>query len=112
MEKTIRVFARERKTVKDGVTNKFLVYSYTKDGENFFEVKFTSDCEYKPTKVGYWLVDIDTNSCNIKKHKPDLVTGVIKNHTLWISKCEKVVHDVEYEKEINDKKQQELESIL
>lgn len=112
MIKTIRVFAKERKAVKEGATNKFLVFSYTKDGENFYEVKFTSDCDYRPTKKGYWLVDIDVDYCNIKKHKPDTQTGVVRNSTLWISKCTKAVYDVEYEEIIKEKKQQELESIF
>ena len=111
MEKTIRIFGKEKTVDNNGVKNTFVSFSYTKDGERFFQVKFNQECENVPKKAGYWLITLDSEDVSIQKGKINS-NGNKNNDILWIRNIAKKVKDEKYEKEVADRKAQEINDIL
>ena len=101
--KTIRIFGRERKDT-DGKS--FIAFSYTKDGDTFYQVKFKKDCASTPKKAGYWLIDIEPKDCNIQKRKAQ--EGFKPNDVLWIDNCSNVRVDKDYENELRERHEKEM----
>ena len=101
--KTIRVFGRERKN-SDG--KKFVAYSYTKDGNEFYQVKFRKECTSAPKKTGYWLIDIEPKDCNIQVRKAQ--EGFKPNDVLWVSECTNIRPDTAYEAEVRARREKEM----
>lgn len=104
--KTIRVFGREI-TRKDG--KKFTSYSYTNDGKKFYRVKFTQECENRPSKTGYVLMTVNTKDVSVQKP--------VKNDTyqtwyLWIKNVVSYQADEEHIAEMDAKRVQEVIDIL
>ena len=111
MKKTIRVFGKELKT-KEGRT--FVKYSYTKDGKKFYDVHFGRQC-YVPSLTGYVLFELNSEEVSIQKGKTIInkkKEEVKTNDILWINKLDKATEDVEYNKQLAEKKLKELEEIL
>ena len=72
------VYAKEL-TTKDG-NRKFLVYS-TKIGDKYFDVKFSSKCNKRPTSVGYFDVLVEEYFTKPNGEYNDI---------LWVCKASKV----------------------
>lgn len=108
MEKTIRIFGKE-KQLDNGV--KFVSFSYTKDGEKFLQVKFNQACDNVPKTSGYWLITVDTEDVSLKKGKK-LDNGNRANDILWVSNIIKKAKDAEYEAQVATKRKEELEEAL
>ena len=111
----IRLYAMEKKT-NDGKS--FVTWSYTKNGEKFYEVHFTKGCAI-PQKRGYYLAKVNVADVNIKKSKPrsfmddnGVVTTIQPNDKMWIKKVISIVSDEEYEKEIETKRLNEVMDVL
>lgn len=116
MIKKIRVYASEKKTL-DG-QNTFIKWSYTKDGETFFEVKFTKKCAI-PQEKGYYLLEADSKDINIKKTKEKtytddngVVTTVKPNNILWFKAIKSITRDEVYEAELEAKREAEVNELL
>lgn len=107
MEKTIRVFGRE---VEDKTGKKFIIFSYTKDGERFYQVKFKRTCLTVPSKRGYWLIKFDTINCQLQKVKAK--ESFKPNDILWLSETISVKKDEEYEKMRQEKINEALEDLF
>lgn len=105
---TIRIFGKEVKCKKSD--NKFNKYTYTKDGKEFFEVKFTKECKIQPTGTGYILLDLLPEDCGIKKVKGEKDKKY--NSILFIRNCSNIRIDKEYEEEMKVKKLEEVKSVL
>ena len=108
MEKTIRIFGKE-KQLDNGV--KFVSFSYTSNGNDFYQVKFNQACDNVPKTSGYWKITVDTQDVSLKKGKK-LEDGKRANSILWISNIIKKVKDAEYEAEVKKKREDELNSVL
>ena len=111
MEKTIRIYGKEKTVENEGKKNKFVSFSYTKDGEKFFQVKFNQDCENVPKQAGYWLITVDTEDVSKQKGKIN-ANGNKNNDILWIRNIIKKSKDEEYEKAVAEKRSKEIEDIL
>lgn len=111
MQKTIRIYGKEKSVEKDGKTLKFVSFSYTKDGETFYQVKFNQDCENVPKQSGYWLITVDTEDVSKQKGKINS-NGNKNNDILWIRNIIKKSKDEEYEKAVTEKRAKEIEDIL
>lgn len=109
MKKSIRVFAREVHT-KDNKKS-FLSYSYTKDGETYYKVKFTRDCQGLPKEQGYYLMEIDTNKTSLEKVN-ELYNDKKLNDIIWIRELYSCKRDTEYEKDLLEKQKEFLEELL
>lgn len=107
--KQIRIFARQVRTDKGLV---FLKFSFTKDGEKFYDVKFNKTCELIPQGQGYWLLDLESINMNIQKVKKSKDSKFIPNDVLWIKKVSKCVKDEAHEKEVEENRRAEIEAIL
>lgn len=108
--KVIRVFGRERQT-QDG-KNKFIAWSYTKDGETYYEVKFTQECTTQPKKPGYWLLTLNPKDCSIQHRKSKKDDLFKPNDVLWIDNVIDCKHDEEYEKLVAQRRLEEVNDIL
>lgn len=114
--KTIRIYAKEVEK-KDG--GSFVKWSYTKDGQKFYEVRFTKECAV-PQKRGYYLAVVDKKNVNIKKTKEEVSvnpdtgeTTIFKpNDIMWIQALESIKADVEYEAELEAQRLADLDDIL
>lgn len=111
MEKTIRIYGKEKTVENEGKKNKFVSFSYTKDGEVFYQVKFNQDCENVPKQAGYWLITVDTEDVSKQKGKLNS-NGNKNNDILWIRNIIKKSKDEEYEKAVAEKRSKEIEDIL
>lgn len=111
MLKTIRIYGKDKTVEKDGTTLKFVTFSYTKDGETFYQVKFNQDCENVPKKSGYWLVTVDTEDVSIQKGKVNS-NGNKNNDILWIANIAKKEKDEAYEAEVAKRKAEKIEEVL
>lgn len=111
MEKIIRIYGKDKEVENDGVKNKFVSFSYTKDGVKFFQVKFNQECENVPKKSGYWLITINPEDVSIQKGKINS-NGNKNNDILWIRNIIKKEKDTAYEKEVADRKAKEIADIL
>lgn len=106
--KTIRIFGREV-TSKDG-KNKFPVYSFTPNGEDFYKVVFTKKCETTPKETGYYLLEVSPNDLSFKKGQ--VVDGKKYNDTMFIDKVIKMKKDVEYEAKAEQQRFERTMSVL
>lgn len=61
--KEMTVFGRE--VTHNG--NTWCNYSFTKDGQKFYDVVFTS--EKKPTSKGYWKITVPKSAISVKRKK-------------------------------------------
>ncbi len=104
MEKIIRIYGKDAQTL-DG--NSYVRFSYTKDGKEFFDVKFNRTCEQMPTSKGYWLVTVMSEDCDIRKGK-----NKNSNRVLWIRQIVNLKKDKEYEEFRNSIKQSEVNILL
>ena len=111
MEKTIRIFGKEKTVENEGKKNTFVSFSYTKDGKTFYQVKFNQECENVPKKAGYWLITIDTEDVSKQRGKINS-NGNKNNDILWISNIISKKKDEEYERQVADNRAKELEEIL
>ena len=111
MEKTIRIFGKEKTVENEGKKNIFVSFSYTKDGETFFQVKFNQECENVPKKAGYWKITVDTEDVSIQKGKINK-NGNKNNDILWISNILKKEKDEAYEKEVAEKRAKRVQEVL
>lgn len=107
MVKTIRIFGRER---KDNDGKKFVVYSYTKDGKTFYQLKFRKECTMLPKETGYWLIEVDTNDCQVQRMKAN--KDFKPNDILWIKNITSVKRDSAYEEVIRAAREQEIEDLF
>ena len=109
----IRVFGKER-TKETG--EKFVVYSYTPNGQQFLKVAFTKECATTPKKTGYYLLTVNPKDLSIKKGKTiiDNETGrqFKENDTLFIANIASLKEDNEYEKVRQALKQSDVEDLL
>lgn len=108
MLKTITIYGRELKT-KEGKT--FTKYSYTKDGEIFYQVKVAKDSLLSlGTKKGYLKITFNQEDCFIKKgktiNKGDRTFK--ENDTLWVLDLK----DVQEDKEATKKAQAKREEVM
>ena len=111
MLKTIRIFGKEKQVEQEGKTLKFVSFSYTKDGETFYQVKFNQNCENVPKQKGYWLIDVDTEDVSKQKGKVN-ANGNKNNDILWIANIAKKVKDEKYEAEVAKRRAEEIEEVL
>lgn len=111
MQKTIRIYGKEKSVEKDGKTLKFVSFSYTKDGETFYQVKFNQDCENVPKQSGYWLITVDTEDVSKQKGKLNS-NGNKNNDILWIANIIKKQKDEAYEAEVAKRRADEIEDII
>lgn len=111
MEKTIRIFGKEKTVGEGDKKQKFISFSYTKDGKVFYQVKFNQTCDNVPKTEGYWLITLDSEDVSIKKVKPN-ENGFKNNDILWIANISKKVKDTVYEEEVAKRKRQEVEDVL
>lgn len=107
MIKTIRIYGRTVETT-DG--REYVAFSYTKNGEEFFQIKFNKTCDMIPQSAGYWLVTFDTKDVNKQASKE--VNGFKPNDILWIAKIAEVKKDVAYEEQMRAKKQAEIDEMF
>ena len=105
---TIRIFGREVKCKNSD--NVFTKYTYTKNGEDFYDVKFTKECKVKPSGTGYLLIDVDPEDVGIKKVNGE--KGKKYNSILFIRNCKNIREDKEYEAEVQVKKLEEVKNVL
>jgi ABC-type phosphate transport system auxiliary subunit len=110
--KTIRIYARKKTiTMKsDKTTKDIMEYSYTKDGEKFFQVKFKLECEKQPKQSGYYLLDVNENDLSIQHSKPQ--EKFTPNDVLWIGNVVDFRQDIEYEKELESKRLKEIKALF
>ena len=106
--KTIRIFGKEVKNKKDEKT--WVKYTYTPNGEDFYEVHFTKDCKVKPSGTGYLLLDVIAENVGIKKVHGE--KGKKYNSIMFISNCSNIREDKEYEDAVKLKKLEEVKNIL
>lgn len=106
MKQTIRVYTREL-SMKDDSKKKFVTHSYTKDGVKFYQVKFGLTAIASPKTKGYWLVELEKETCSIQ---PSKIDG--RNDILWIHDVYSVVKDEEYEKELEERRQRQLDDVF
>ena len=111
MEKTIRIYGKEKTVENEGKSNKFISFSYTKDGVTFYQVKFNQECENVPKQKGYWLITVDTEDVSKQKGKTNSA-GNKNNDILWIKNILKKKKDDDYEAEVYEKRCKEIEDIL
>lgn len=111
MEKTIRIYGKEKVVENEGKKNKFVSFSYTKDGVTFYQVKFNQDCENVPKQAGYWKITVDTEDVSKQKGKLNS-NGNKNNDILWIRNIIKKTKDEAYEKEVAEKRAKEINDIL
>lgn len=111
MIKKFRVYAREVET-KDG--KKYITCSYTKEGERFYDVKFTRTCEKVVKFPGYFLIEADTKDISKEKGKRYEVNGnsFIHNDIIWIKNAISVERDTAYEEELYLKREREIEELF
>lgn len=109
MKKTIRIFGREKQS-QDGKT-KFTSWSYTKDGVEFYDVKFTQECTTAPKKPGYWLITFDTNEVS-KERKKRNQDGFKYNDVLWFRAIISATYDEDYAKEVEAERQAEIDELF
>lgn len=110
-ERTIRIYGREKSVEKDGKTLKFVSFSYTKDGVTFYQVKFNQDCENVPKQSGYWLITVNPEDVSKQKGKTNS-NGNKNNDILWIANIISKTKDTVYEKEVAEKRAEEINNIL
>lgn len=111
MQKTIRIFGKEKTVENEGKKNTFVSFSYTKDGETFYQVKFNQECENVPKKAGYWLIEVDTEDISKQRGKINK-NGNKNNDILWISNIISKKKDDDYEKAVAKKRADEINDIL
>lgn len=111
MVKTIRIYGKEKVVENEGKKNKFVSFSYTKDGGTFYQIKFNQDCENVPKQSGYWLIEVDTEDVSKQKGKINS-NGNRNNDILWIRNIISKKKDEAYEKEVTEKRTKEIEDIL
>ena len=107
MQKTIKIYGKEYKT-REGTT--FTRYSYTKDGEKFYQIKFTKDSHFTATQKGYCLLTIDDDNVSIQKGPTK--NGYKQNDIIWIKQVIKFEVDKNATEEYNANKQQLIKDLL
>lgn len=111
--KMIRIYGKE-KTKEDG--SKYVEYSYTKDGETFYRVSFTNECMIRPTKPGYWLLNVDRTTVSLKKAQKKVSKEgreYFTNPVMFIGCVLEVpTEDTEYAKQVLEMKQAEVDALL
>ena len=103
MTKLLNIYAKEVKLE----SKKFLVFT-TIIKEKFYKVKFTMDCNEKPSEKGSYYIEVNYADCSIQKGQKyiDKKTGEekVENDILWISK----VVDIRKETDEERKEKNEL----
>lgn len=106
--RTLRIFGKEVTAKEKG--NKFNVYSFTPNGEDYYKIVFTKKCETTPKETGYYLIQVDANDISIKRGK--VVDGVKYNDTMFIDKILKLQKDTEYEKKAEQQRFEKVMGVL
>lgn len=108
MVKDIRVYCKEVKFIKDNQQKSFKKYSAIDKNGKFMEVKF-QEGSAKPTEAGYFMIKYDTDKVNIKKNKPFIKENgeSVQTDTLWFESIIAFSKDVDYEKEVAERLEQE-----
>ena len=111
MQKTIRIYGKEKVVENEGKKNKFISFSYTKDGVTFYQIKFNQDCENVPKQAGYWNITVDTEDVSKQKGKVNS-NGNKNNDILWIRNIISKEKDTAYEEEVAKKRAEDINNIL
>lgn len=103
MEKTIRVYAVERKASNG---SKFMSFSCL-GGDDWYSVKFTRNVASGklPTENGYYLMTVDNSKVNIS-HKGDYPALWVDDETV------KFVRDVDFEAKRKAERQAEIDTLF
>ena len=107
MQKTIKIYGKEY-TTKEG--NTFTRYSYTKDGEKFYQIKFTKASHFSATQKGYCLLTIDDDKVSIQKGPTK--NGFKQNDIIWVKEVINFEVDKNATQEYNANKQQLIKDLL
>lgn len=100
----ITIFGKELKT-KDG--KKFVKYTYTRDGNTFYNFKVSQNSPKQLANMtGYLKVSFQLNKSFIKKGKTN-EKGFTDNDTIWVTELLNVEVDTEA-KALADKRKQEI----
>lgn len=122
MEKTMRVFTKEREITVDGKKVKVYEHSWTPNGKKFFKIIFEGVS--KPNKAGYWIVKVDDSKISPKNGKPmyrkdgtpviSKKTGehLVENDILFLKETISLKFDEDYEKERAVKQQEKVNAIF
>lgn len=111
--KTLRILTRVKNITLKGTDQKkdICEYSYTPNGETWYQVKFKQECEKQPKTAGYYLVDVDeTKDLSIQKMKAQ--EKFKPNDVLWIANVIDFKRDVDYEKELEAKRLEEIKNLF
>ena len=100
--RTIRIFARKKEIVtkREGELKDIMEFSYTKDGETFYQVKLTKEVKKFPNETGYYLIDVEDENMTLKETKSREMFK--PNDIIWVSKINNFKRDTEYEKQLRD----------
>lgn len=104
MEKVITIYGKEYK--KEG--RSFIAYTYTKNGEKYYRVKFTKNC-LRPQIKGYVNLVIDDECVSIQRAK----SGEEKlGDILWIRKTIDSYENEEKNRQSKEKLRKEIEELF
>ena len=104
MEKVITIYGKEYK--KEG--RSFISYTYTKNGEKHYRVKFTKNC-LRPQIKGYVNLVIDDECVSIQRAK----SGEEKlGDILWIRKIIDSYENEEKNRKSKEKLRKEIEELF
>lgn len=105
MEKTLNIYGKEYVS-KSG--QKFVAYSYTKDGKKFYRIKFRRDCNSIPNLKGYISLVVDSDYVSIQRAEK----GSKLNDILWIGKVLNYAINETKNEERSERLKKEIEDLL
>lgn len=112
--RTIRIYGKEQTNPE--TNGKYVRYSYTPNGEKFYDVVFMDECQITPKKnqKDFLLVTIPNKRGAVSKKAGKLneETGKVRNDTLFIYECLKVVQDTDYIEKRDAERQAEIDAIF
>ena len=101
----LNIYGKKIETQK----GKWIKFSYTKDGQKFYDVKFLND---SPKLNGYIKVVAKTSDVSIKKNNGRLnEKGYTMNDVIFIKSIVSIEQDYDKMEEMNKRHNQEIEDL-